>query len=76
MGLIDEDILSHVKQIREIVSNLGKTDSIAVNKTSSGKFSFEVKLYGDLSNESAQTIEKLRKIYDELEKRFSTGEKE
>ncbi|MFA5412895.1 MAG: hypothetical protein WC350_06130 [Candidatus Micrarchaeia archaeon] len=59
------------KTVREILDR--KTDSISVSKTSTGKYSWDVKIYTDdlLDEEKCrQVIEKIRGIHTTLAEKF------
>ena len=44
-----------------------KTSSIEVSKTSTGKFSFKVKLYFGLNEDENSILERIKQIYIKLE---------
>lgn len=55
-----------------------KTDSISLSKTSTGKFSWDIKIYNeDLLDDvkKQQVIDQLKKVNGELEAIFKGGEK-
>ena len=55
-----------------------KTDSISLSKTSTGKYSFDVKIYSkDLlaEGEDAKILKKISEIHDKLAEKFPSEKK-
>jgi len=50
-----------------------KNSSIKLSKTSTGKYSWDIKLYFDLSNDEDLILERINRIHKKMEATYKNG---